>query len=60
MARKPPGLEPESQSLLGYTAAHLANLAAGVVVAKLGTYAISAAELATALAEIQHPEEWEQ
>ena len=42
------------------TAAHLANLAAGVVVAKLGTYAISAAELATALAEIQHPEEWEQ
>ena len=42
------------------TAAHLANLAAGVVVAKLGTYAISAAELETALAEIQHPEEWEQ
>ena len=42
------------------TAAHLANLAAGVVVAKLGTYAISAAELEAALAEIQHPEEWEQ
>lgn len=42
------------------TAAHLANLAAGVVVAKLGTYAISADELATALSEIQCPEEWEQ
>ena len=41
-------------------AAHLANLAAGVVVAKLGTYAISAVELEAALAEIQHPEEWEQ
>ena len=41
-------------------AAHLANLAAGVVVAKLGTYAISATELEAALAEIQHPEEWEQ
>jgi D-beta-D-heptose 7-phosphate kinase/D-beta-D-heptose 1-phosphate adenosyltransferase len=42
------------------TAAHLANLAAGVVVAKLGTYAISAAELEVALGAIQSPEEWEQ
>ena len=41
-------------------AAHLANLAAGVVVGKLGTYAISAAELDAALAQVQHPEEWEQ
>lgn len=41
-------------------AAHLANLAAGVVVGKLGTYAISAAELDAALLQVQHPEEWEQ
>ena len=41
-------------------AAHLANLAAGVVVGKLGTYAISAAELDAALAQVQHLEEWEQ
>jgi D-beta-D-heptose 7-phosphate kinase/D-beta-D-heptose 1-phosphate adenosyltransferase len=41
-------------------AAHLANLAAGVVVAKLGTYAISAGELDAALAKVEHPEEWEQ
>ena len=41
-------------------AAHLANLAAGVVVGKLGTYAISAAELGAALLQVQHPEEWEQ
>ena len=41
-------------------AAHLANLAAGVVVGKLGTYAISASELDAALAEVQHSEEWEQ
>ena len=40
-------------------AAHLANLAAGVVVGKLGTYAISAEELAAALAEVESPEEWE-
>lgn len=42
------------------TAAHLANLAAGVVVGKLGTYAISADELNDALSEVQRPEEWEQ
>ncbi len=42
------------------TAAHLANLAAGVVVGKLGTYAISAAELDAALAQVNCPEEWEQ
>jgi D-beta-D-heptose 7-phosphate kinase/D-beta-D-heptose 1-phosphate adenosyltransferase len=42
------------------TAAHLANLAAGVVVGKLGTYAISSAELAVALEEVQHLEVWEQ
>ena len=41
-------------------AAHLSNLAAGVVVAKVGTYAISAAELDAALSQIQNPEEWEQ
>jgi len=41
-------------------AAHLANLAAGVVVGKLGTYAISATELDAALSQVQHPEEWEQ
>lgn len=41
-------------------AAHLANLAAGVVVGKIGTYAISAAELDTALAQVQYPEQWEQ
>jgi D-glycero-beta-D-manno-heptose-7-phosphate kinase len=41
-------------------AAHLANLAAGVVVGKLGTYAISAAELDAALAQVERPEEWEQ
>jgi D-beta-D-heptose 7-phosphate kinase/D-beta-D-heptose 1-phosphate adenosyltransferase len=40
-------------------AAHLANLAAGVVVGKLGTYAISASELDMALAQVEHPEEWE-
>ena len=40
-------------------AAHLANLAAGVVVGKLGTYAISREELAAALQEVQSPEEWE-
>ena len=40
-------------------AAHLANLAAGVVVGKIGTYAISAAELAAALAQVPNPEEWE-
>ena len=42
------------------TAAHLANLAAGVVVGKLGTYAISAAELDEALAEVERLEDWEQ
>ena len=42
------------------TAAHLSNLAAGVVVAKLGTYAISATELDAALGAIKNPEEWEQ
>ena len=42
------------------TAAHLANLAAGVVVGKLGTYAISAAELDAALAEVERLEDWEQ
>ena len=42
------------------TAAHLANLAAGVVVGKLGTYAISAAELNEALAEVERLEDWEQ
>ena len=42
------------------TAAHLSNLAAGVVVAKLGTYAISATELDAALGAIKSPEEWEQ
>jgi len=41
------------------TAAHLANLAAGVVVGKLGTYAISAAELDAALAEVERLEDWE-
>ena len=41
-------------------AAHLANLAAGVVVGKLGTYAISAAELDEALAEVERLEDWEQ
>ena len=41
-------------------AAHLANLAAGVVVGKLGTYAISAAELDAALAEVERLEDWEQ
>ena len=40
-------------------AAHLANLAAGVVVGKLGTYAISAAELDEALAEVERLEDWE-
>ena len=40
-------------------AAHLANLAAGVVVAKLGTYAISGGELDAALAQVENPEEWE-
>ena len=40
-------------------AAHLANLAAGVVVGKLGTYAISAAELDEALAMVDLTEEWE-
>ncbi|MHC1759679.1 MAG: D-glycero-beta-D-manno-heptose-7-phosphate kinase [Negativicutes bacterium] len=40
-------------------AAHLANLAAGVVVGKLGTYAISAAELDEALALVDLTEEWE-
>ena len=42
------------------TAAHLANLAAGVVVGKLGTYAISAVELDAALAEVERLEDWEQ
>ena len=42
------------------TAAHLANLAAGVVVGKLGTYAISGAELDAALAEVERLEDWEQ
>ena len=42
------------------TSAHLANLAAGVVVGKLGTYAISAVELDAALEQVEHPEEWEQ
>ena len=42
------------------TAAHLANLAAGVVVGKLGTYAISGAELDEALAEVERLEDWEQ
>ena len=42
------------------TAAHLANLAAGVVVGKLGTYAISAAELDAALAQVHCLKEWEQ
>ena len=41
-------------------AAHLANLAAGVVVGKLGTYAISAAELDAALADVERLEDWEQ
>ena len=41
-------------------AAHLANLAAGVVVGKLGTYAISAAELDAALTEVERLEDWEQ
>ena len=41
-------------------AAHLANLAAGVVVGKLGTYAISSGELTAALCEVECPEEWEQ
>ena len=41
-------------------AAHLANLAAGVVVGKLGTYAIGVEELDVALAQIKHREEWEQ
>ena len=41
------------------TAAHLANLAAGVVVGKLGTYAISAAELDAALADVERLEDWE-
>ena len=41
-------------------AAHLANLAAGVVVGKLGTYAISGAELDAALAEVERLEDWEQ
>lgn len=40
-------------------AAHLANLAAGVVVGKLGTYAISAVELDAALEQVEHLEEWE-
>ena len=42
------------------TAAHLANLAAGVVVGKLGTYAISAEELDEALMQVENSEEWEQ
>ncbi len=42
------------------TAAHLANLAAGVVVGKLGTYAISSEELAAALAEVEQQEVWEE
>ena len=42
------------------TAAHLANLAAGVVVGKLGTYAISAEELDAALAQVHCLKEWEQ
>ena len=41
-------------------AIHVANVAAGVVVGKLGTYAISAAELDVALAQVNCPEEWEQ
>lgn len=41
------------------TAAHLANLAAGVVVGKLGTYAISAVELDAALDQVEKLEEWE-
>ena len=40
-------------------AAHLANLAAGVVVGKVGTYAISADELQAALKLVNRPEEWE-
>jgi D-beta-D-heptose 7-phosphate kinase/D-beta-D-heptose 1-phosphate adenosyltransferase len=46
--------------LKSVTAAHLANLAAGVVVAKLGTYAISSEELDAALSQVQRLEEWEQ
>ena len=42
------------------TAAHLANLAAGVVVGKLGTYAISAEELDAALTQVHCLKEWEQ
>ena len=42
------------------TAAHLANLAAGVVVAKIGTYAISAVELDAALSQVPNLKEWEQ
>lgn len=41
-------------------AAHLANLAAGVVVGKLGTYAISGDELDAALALVANQKEWEQ
>ena len=42
------------------TSAHLANLAAGVVVGKLGTYAISAVEMDAALEQVENVEEWEQ
>ncbi|NMC32221.1 MAG: D-glycero-beta-D-manno-heptose-7-phosphate kinase [Veillonellaceae bacterium] len=45
--------------LKSVTAAHLANLAAGVVVGKLGTYAISAAELDAALSDVERLEDWE-
>ena len=41
------------------TAAHLANLAAGVVVGKIGTYAISAEELAKALPSFAEINDWE-
>ena len=41
------------------TVAHLANLAAGVVVGKLGTYAISAAELDGALRHVDQLDKWD-
>ena len=40
-------------------ACYFANAAAGVVVGKLGTYAISAAELDAALADVERLEDWE-
>lgn len=46
------GLEPAA-------AARLANLAAGVVVGKVGTYAIRAAELEEALGQQPRPGEWQ-